>query len=168
MIFALQELLTANADPDGSRDPRQPTPLYAASQNGHTSIVRMLLNHKAAVNSRARDTGVSALGIAARQGHVEVVKLLCEGRFAFFCSSHPSHSLRTASALIDAESAKGSTPLYLASQAGHTACVELLLQHGAAVNKCNTEDGASPIFAASYKGHAAVVQILLEVGDLTP
>jgi ankyrin repeat protein len=56
----------------------------------------------------------------------------------------------------------GRTPLFIASQEGHSSMVELLLKADAMdVNKGN-KDGATPIFIAAEKGHASVVALLEE------
>ena len=60
-----------------------------------------------------------------------------------------------------------STPLHLASQEGHLACVEKLLQAGADPMLPNV-DGALPIHMAASNNHDEVVWILLEQGGCSP
>jgi ankyrin repeat protein len=50
--------------------------------------------------------------------------------------------------------------LYVASDEGHTAIVDLLLKAGAEVD--TEEDGCTPLLAASSNGHTAIVQQLLQ------
>jgi len=57
----------------------------------------------------------------------------------------------------------GETPLFIASQNGHTEIVKALLTRGAAINQART-DGATPLLIASYNGHTATVQALLAAG----
>ena len=48
-----------------------------SSQNGHTGVVKLLLENGARPDIRAAD-GSTALMPAAQNGHSEVVRLLCE------------------------------------------------------------------------------------------
>jgi ankyrin repeat protein len=52
-----------------------------------------------------------------------------------------------------------------ASSRGHTAIVQLLLDHGAQVDVHDSE-GDTELMHASYRGHTAIVQILLDCGAL--
>jgi ankyrin repeat protein len=60
--------------------------------------------------------------------------------------------------------AHGITPLYVASHAGHTDTVMILLAAGEDVNATNMFDGATALDAASRRGHASVVSALLDYG----
>ena len=75
---------------------------------------------------------------------------------------------------------EGVSPLLIASENGHKAVVQLLLNHGAKIdtqaNVCKQhtytiscivsmiQDSASPLYMASEKGHDDVVQLLLDSG----
>jgi ankyrin repeat protein len=48
------------------------TPLYIASQNGHSDIVNILIRNGADINL-ARNTGATPLYIASQNGHSDVV-----------------------------------------------------------------------------------------------
>ncbi|XP_030749323.1 tonsoku-like protein isoform X2 [Sitophilus oryzae] len=71
-------------------------PLHEAALHGHLDIVRLLLDHKAAINDRggAECNGMTPLHDAAGNGHLEVVKLMLD---------------RGASALVKSDD--GCTPL---------------------------------------------------------
>ncbi len=56
-----------------------------------------------------------------------------------------------------------SSPLRIASDGGHAAVVELLLQAGADKNK-GGKDGLAPLLIASENGHRDVVELLLQAG----
>ena len=60
--------------------------------------------------------------------------------------------------------AHGITPLYVASDAGHTDTVLILLAAGACVDATNMFDGATALDAASRRGHASVVSALMDYG----
>jgi len=47
----------------------------------------------------------------------------------------------------------GASPLFLASQEGHTDCVRMLLQHGADANLATTDPVALPLHAALQFNH---------------
>ncbi len=56
----------------------------------------------------------------------------------------------------------GTTPLFVASQEGHTELVSLLIESGASVN-LSRDDNASPLFIACHEGHLDVIHILMQV-----
>lgn len=57
---------------------RQYTPLQHACRCGHTSVVRLLLQHGASVTASEIGCGMNALHLAALAGHYEVAQLLVE------------------------------------------------------------------------------------------
>lgn len=93
--------------------------------------------------------GVTALHAAVQvRGHNDVVELLlAEG------------------AEVSATNSKGDTPLHLAAQGGHTACVQTLIRHGADPNSVNAMDGDTPLHRAVRNGHVASVQACVQAGS---
>jgi ankyrin repeat protein len=124
------------------------TALMVASYQGHTDIVKLLLEKGVDVNSKATENNITALFPASQNGHTEVVKLLL-GKGADV----------NAKATSD-----GATALWMASQNGHTEVVKLLLERGANVNVKKTDDDATALYVASQNGHTEVVKLLLEKG----
>ena len=55
------------------------------------------------------------------------------------------------------------TPLYMASDMGHTRVVEILLAANASTER-RSHEGFTPLHAATLNGHEKVVQLLLERG----
>lgn len=136
------------------------------------------------------ECGQTALNIAARNGHYDIVELLLDLRYA--TSSNEVKSVNVNHADRD-----GWTPLRSASWGGHTEVVKLLIQHqriqidladkeqrtalraaawsghedilraliaaGADVNSVDKQ-GRTSLIAASYMGHYDIVEILLESG----
>lgn len=64
---------------------------------------------------------------------------------------------------VNSRSLHGRTALHIASEKGHVANVELILDSGAKVNAC-THDGLTPLHLASRKGHVEVARLLLDWG----
>lgn len=98
--------------------------------NGHTKIVTLLLENRAAIDSTNENNSTS-LFIAARDGHYECVKtLVSKGadmeipyRDGFGC---------------------GFTALFMACENGHGEIVDYLLSHGANLEKVS-EDSSRPV-----------------------
>jgi ankyrin repeat protein len=152
-IAVVEQLIKAGAAVNKA-DVNKYTPLLWASFYGHTSVVDMLIKADAAVDQVYRPkpgrdfmfiNGFTPLCLAIRSGVrcFEVVKLLLKAGDDF---NHVT--------------AKGLTPLYLASKNGHAGVVEHLLKAGA-VDKADAK-GRTPLYLASKNGHAGVVKLLLK------
>ena len=55
------------------------------------------------------------------------------------------------------------TPLWIASQEGHTEIVELLINKGVAIDLVD-KDGVTPLWIASDNGHKEIVKLLIGKG----
>jgi hypothetical protein len=119
------------------------TPLWFASQNGHSDAVQALLNAKAEVDNARPADGVTPLLQASYKGHIDIVNMLLEAK-----------------AEIDKANHEGVTPLSMASQNGHSGPVEALLRAKAEVDKAR-QDGVTPLFMANKNGHIKIVQTLI-------
>jgi ankyrin repeat protein len=95
------------------------TALNSASYNGHTEVVRYLLEKKADIESIDPSDGGTALIASAMEGHTEIVKLLLQNH-----------------ANVNAQDRIGYTALMFAVS-GKEEIVNLLLNAGADVNKVN-------------------------------
>ena len=93
------------------------TPLIVASQYGHTSIVRLLLESGKCFIDRVGLTDRSALMIASENGHTETVKVL----------------LKYGANVQNQTSSDEWTALFFACKNGHTTIVKLLLEYKANV-----------------------------------
>lgn len=95
----------------------------------------------------ARDArGLTALHVAALNGHAQVAGTLLDG-----------------GASVDAKEHTGWTALLVAAAGGHAEVVRVLLAGGASVEATN-HDGRTALLVASYNGHAEVVRALLDGG----
>jgi ankyrin repeat protein len=124
-------------------------PLHAAAKHGHLDCLRRLLSNEADPRLETA-SGQTALHIAAQNGQREIAELLARACVA--AVNHPA--------------ADGTTPLAVASGAGHAPCCDLLLRCRANPNIPDNR-GVTPIAAALKKGraaHAAVVAALLDAG----
>jgi serine/threonine-protein phosphatase 6 regulatory ankyrin repeat subunit B len=125
------------------------TPVYMASQNGHTSVVDVLLRHGTDPNLPLTALRSVPLEIAAANGHAQTVERLLEG-----------------GAIINYQRPDGVTPVYMASQNGHTSVVDVLLRHGTDPNLPLTAHRTVPLIIAATAGHAETVERLLEGGAI--
>ena len=130
----------------GMRNPQGFTPLLAAVQKGHTDICGLLLAHGSDVNEVLSKDKVTALHLAAAQGHEAVIEALLSW-----------------GAIVDSQNQVGLTPLYLACQEGHLASVLTLLKARASVSLPNAH-GSLPIHIAADRNWVDTVRALLDHG----
>ena len=126
-----------------------PDPLLVdAVRQGDVDEVRSLLNDGADPNE-AQGDGLTALHVAAQEGHVEIVRLLLD-----------------AGATVDAKSRIGDyTPLHLANQGAHTSVARALVEAGADVSAPTSTSGVTALhLAAQVVGGQGAVKMLLESG----
>jgi hypothetical protein len=116
--------------------------LTLSSFNGHTEIVRLLLEHGADPNME-NTNGDTPLLISSNNGHTEISKLLLE------------HG-------ADPNIENTNTPLNLAAVKGHTEIAKLLLEHGAEPNILINNTTA--LISATHKEYTEIVKLLLEHG----
>ena len=122
------------------------TPLIIAAAYGFSRIVEQLIKRGANVNLML-DPGSTALGIAARSGHVEVVRVLLQAPAIEV--NHTTKSVTTA--------------LAFACEKGHQDVVTLLLEKGADPNIAH-ENAITALHLACLNGRTGIVEILLNAG----
>jgi ankyrin repeat protein len=123
------------------------TPLFIASINGYSEVVRVLVEAGA-----DPDVGflhkATPLYIACQRNRLETAQLLL-----------------SLGAKVDLALEDGATPLFIASQEGHERVVRLLLNNGADVGRRLTENNQSTsLQVASQFGHVGVVELLVKNG----
>ncbi len=155
--------------------------LILASQEGHTEVVKLLIDYGADVNgpSPKINHGNTALITASYKGHKEVVKLLLDmganvntaniyGNTALIYASIENHKevvtlLLDMGAHVNVADSKGYTTLMCASSGGHKDVVQLLLGYGADVNVADST-GYTALTYASRSGKKEVVELLVDNG----
>ncbi|XP_060179159.1 ankyrin repeat-containing protein At5g02620-like [Lycium barbarum] len=122
------------------------TALYIAAENGHTLIVAEMLKHlDLKVASLVANNGYDAFQVAAKQGHLEVLKEL----------------LHLFPNLVMATDSSNSTALHTAAAQGHVDVVNLLLEIDSNLAKIARNNGKTVLHTASRMGHLEIVKSLL-------
>jgi ankyrin repeat protein len=158
------------------------TPLIWASSEGHVGVVQRLLYHMGGEGIDGKGgyhEKLTALHLAAANGHAEVVKLLLQrGADATIVNDWGAIPLSSACAgghlgvvqlLLEHQGLQALgmtpstrlTPLHHAARKGREDMVKFLLSKGADANS-QREDGWTPFMEASSHGHVGVARMLLE------
>ncbi|KAF3937098.1 Ankyrin-1 [Dactylella cylindrospora] len=162
------------------QDSSSQSPLLFASQGGHDSIVRLLLENGASVKY-TDEKRRSPLWFAANNGHEACVRLLLDknadpliiDKVVWDTSTHRAavnNHIAVVSLLldrgvdVDVHNSSKLTPLSRAAEEGHLEMVNLLLARGAKHDAEDSHLGESPLCRAAGKGHIAVVKALLAHG----
>ncbi|KAJ8127252.1 hypothetical protein O1611_g6385 [Lasiodiplodia mahajangana] len=181
---ALCALLDSGADIE-SLDDQDATPLLLACLQGHTNIVRALLERGANPNHAAtRGAKHRALHLAARRGSAAIVQMLLEAgasgnsridkphrdtplhQAMYLAHQNPDQYMEAVQVLlefgadVDITKGGGKTALHLAIDVGlDERIVRTLLQFGADIDKLDG-DGRSPLYCAVYKKEFELVETL--------
>lgn len=140
-----------------------------AAQQGRADMVQLLLKAGASP-VLANKHGCTVLFLAATSGSEVVLRMVlgCEGVVKQIDQAPTTHAWPGISPvfLYETDDWEGFTPLCAASLLGHTDCVRVLLDAGAAIDG----SGPSPLVAAVQGDrHEAVIKLLLaRMGDEQP
>ncbi|GAA47164.1 ankyrin [Clonorchis sinensis] len=159
---------------DNSADATQS--FLRAARTGNKHKLADLLDSRVDIDV-ANSNGLTALHLAAKEAHTEVVReLLKRGANVHVATKKGNTALHVASlaghleivklliefgADVNCQSQNGFTPLYMAAQENHVEVVNLLLNNSANP-ALSTEDGFSPLAVALQQGHERIVAVLLE------
>jgi len=119
------------------------TALGWTAVEGHTEVVKVLLDNKADVNASTSTEGATPLYTTSQKGHTQVVKLILDNK-----------------ADVNARLTNDGTPLHIASYNGHTQVTQLL-DNKADVNASTHIEGITPLHITAWKGRTEVVKLLL-------
>ncbi|KAL2320493.1 hypothetical protein Fmac_029462 [Flemingia macrophylla] len=147
----VQLLLEFNADVEAANRNGW-SPLESACSSGEELIVELLLAHKARTERKegscsGSGSGLGAIHLAARGGHVEVLRLLL-----------------VKGADVDSLSGEGATALHLAVGHGERECVRLLVANEARLDVREAREGDTCLHVAAGMGDEAMVKLLLKKG----
>ncbi|XVE62111.1 hypothetical protein DITRI_Ditri06bG0093000 [Diplodiscus trichospermus] len=128
------------------------TPLYVAAENGQAVLVAEMLKHMdletASITAR---NGYDPFHVAAKQGHVEVLKELL--------ATFPNSAMTT--------DLSCTTALHTAAAQGHIDVVNLLLETDTDLAKIARNNGKTVLHSAARMGHLEVVKSLLSKDPTT-
>ncbi|XVF08022.1 hypothetical protein REPUB_Repub06bG0189500 [Reevesia pubescens] len=122
------------------------TALYVAAECGYADLVKEMMKHYDIVlaDVKARN-GYDAFHIAAKQGDLEILKILMEANLDL---SMTFDSYNT-------------TALHTAASQGHTEVVNFLLEKGSNVTAIARSNGKTALHSAARNGHLEIVKALL-------
>ncbi|KAL1254989.1 hypothetical protein QQF64_013050, partial [Cirrhinus molitorella] len=126
------------------------SPLLLAAEQGHTEVVKILLQNNARVDVFDEE-GKAAIHLAAEQGHQDIVDVLLAHK-----------------AFVNAKTKLGLTPLHLSAQSGSARLVRLLVEaHQASVDALSLRK-QTPLHLAAISGQLDVCSSLLNLkADIT-
>lgn len=188
-VEVVQTLLENGANLDAHGDLETRSALYHAAAQGHSQVVRLLLDAGAGFNTRRLDNRSvydhdsqteSPFIAAARGGHVEVVQLLMrsghdggpEKILALHEATLHDHSsvvevlLKVGGYIVNSKDEKGCSPWMKAASRGHIKTIHVLEQADAQTNATDNH-GNTALMMAIEGGHKAMVRYLLLNGAET-
>lgn len=123
-------------------------PLWVATANNDTAMVRLLLKHGADIEQLTKgEAPITALILPIQEGHLETVKILVES-----------------GANIHVKGPANQPPVRVAARNGHLEILKYLIEKGADFEDKTADDGATPLEGAASKGHLDLVRFLVEKG----
>jgi len=126
--------------------PNGQTALQEAASLGYDKICQLIVDEAAEKEPWDQVTGASPLHLAAKDGHLDVARVLIES------ATNPSP--------LDWD---GLTPLHHAAMSGHRQIAELLLEKGSDLSPRDLSN-RTPLHYAAEGNHFKVVELLLEKG----
>ena len=122
--------------------------LTLAIQQGHITLVNVLLKHGCNIASAIEHGITPVLVSAAHSGSVEMTRLLID----------------QAGANVNAVDKAGISPLAEAAECGHTSVGKLLMDAGASVDTAGNHDGMTALLLSSQAGFGDFVDMVLAGG----
>ena len=121
---------------------------FAASSRGHHLVIQTLLNYHSLDINAINHEGQNLLHLAARGGYARTLRFLLDNGIQYY-------------------EGRWGDPLYLAAINGHQPAVQLLLDHGKAINNAQgTNHGL--LAHAARNGEAAMIRYLVEERGFDP
>lgn len=132
--------------------------VYNAARDGNLRRLKVFIDSR--TDSEVRNLlsscvfGTPPLVIAARNGHLEVVKYLVEKKVDIE---------QTGCVIFDGDTIEGASALWCSAAAGRLEMVKFLVENGSNVNN-TTSTNSTPLRAACYDGHLPIIKYLIENG----
>ncbi|CAK7354692.1 unnamed protein product [Dovyalis caffra] len=150
-LGAVMEILTGTGEEElkellEKQNQSGETALYVAAEYGYVDVVREMIKYYdlADASIKARN-GFDAFHVAAKQGDLEMLKVLME--------AHPELSMT-----VDLSN---TTALHTAATQGHIEIVNFLLDAGSSLATIARSNGKTALHSAARNGHVEVVRALL-------
>lgn len=180
-IYVVENYLASRKNIDAKRPESGQTALMIAAENGHSEIVKMLLESGANPNERDSNKN-TALMFASKEGHTKVIEILHKANAdlnAININKRAALILASASGKADAvkilcglgadvnlEDSNRDTALHWAAYKGHAEVIKILIGAKANLELIN-EDGDTPLIEAAFRGHVNVLETLLCNGAIS-
>ena len=166
------------------KDSNGRTPLSRAAAEGHTAVVKLLLERDDVEADCQDEYASTPLSWAAGNGHTAIVKLLLDrddvvadsqdidARTPLSWAAEEGEEavvkllLNRDDVIADCQDKEGRTPLSFAAERGREAVVKLLLDRDDVIADCRDKRGQTPLSWAAEKGHTVVVKLLLDRDDV--
>ncbi|KAL8687748.1 MAG: hypothetical protein Q9218_006172 [Villophora microphyllina] len=145
-VVEVEMLLNQGADVESIHQQSGRNALAVASHCGNESVVRLLLQYGASVDTPDASSFCPS-HLAAMRGHYGVMELLLQEH-----------------ARIDEPGPNGQTPLRIASDKGYIEVAELLLRAKAKVNARDKKRMSTPLHTAAMNGDEAMIELLIRHG----
>ncbi|XP_064605921.1 transient receptor potential cation channel subfamily A member 1-like [Liolophura sinensis] len=146
-LSAIEDLISLGAMLNPKNNERQ-SPFHFAARYGRYNTCLRLLDSEQGPNiiNESDNTGLTALHIAAENGHAKILSLLMQ---------------RGAAVHRDFN---GNTPLHLAATNGYTHSMRLLLNVHSNLLDCKNKEGGTALHLAAQQGHVSAITLLLSLG----
>jgi len=157
-------LLEAGADPE-SVNPEGQTALMAVARTGNVQAAQLLLSHGANVNAVESWGGQTALHWASARNHPAMIEFLVNNGAEVDVRGIDRNWARRVTSEPRMKDMKtgGLTPLLYAVRENCLACVDILLDAGADINKPDP-DNVSPLILALVNMRYDIAMLLIENG----
>jgi ankyrin repeat protein len=148
---AVRMLIARGADVNAKEPSQNQTALMWAATERHAEVVKTLIEHKADLQARTKK-GFSALHFAAREGDLDIARLLLAAGVDINIRSQPAATPagagrgaagRAGGPSYEATVSAGSTPLLVATMRAHVPFALFLLEQGADPNA--SDAGMTPL-----------------------
>ena len=122
-------------------------PFYAACRDGHTEIVKHMMQHERIdVNKQDSFGGCTPFYLACQNGHTEIVKYMMQDERVD----------------VNKQDKDGWTPIWIASDKNHTQVVQAILQSGRYINLDAKYENKTALEQAREKGFQEIANLLTE------